>query len=118
MESQKQEFNLIKIRSATESRTFTVKQSKKRLSLRNNELNEFKIQKNFPKKIATIHGVFLLLIFISQIVLQVIELQINPKFKSGIYSSILASVYGITTVIVLFCLGRFKFLIKKYKIIF
>jgi hypothetical protein len=104
MQSEQQEFNLIKIRSATDPRSFTVKQP---FNLKNNELNEFKMQQYFPKKLAIIHCVLLLSILITQIALQVVELNINSEFSSGIYSGILTSVYGISTVIVLFCLSIF-----------
>lgn len=102
MQSEQQEFDLIKIRSATDPRSFTVKQP---LNLKNNELNELKIQEYFPKKLAIIHCILLLLILITQIALQVVELNINSEFSSGVYSGILTSVYGIATVIVLFCLS-------------
>ena len=111
-ESIQNEFNLIKIRSISEAKTFTIKQMppihlQKRKSLAVNETNEIKIQERFPRKFVIVHSVLLTLVFVLQISLQIAEIHINPDFSSGIYSSFCISIFGLVNVVVLFIMSKF-----------
>lgn len=108
------EFQLIKIRSKSDAKVYTVKQSRqltKRLSLSNlhqkDELNETKIRENFPHTYVKIHSILLLVICVLQIALQIVEININQDFVSGIYSSFVVSIYALINVIFLFVMGSF-----------
>jgi hypothetical protein len=108
------EFQLIKIRSVSEAKIFTIKQMpaarfQKRKSLAINEINDINIQENFPRKFVIVHSVLLLLSFLLQISLQVVEININPDFRSGIYSAIFTSIFGLINVVVLFIMSIWFF---------